>query len=213
MNKRQQENKQTPLYTDSNTMPVDSADFQEFNDIHTVYTKQQAEEKITVKKPPAKTFKIFGWICIAITLLTILVMPNTTVDTSEMAQRALDNSYSTELAIGTRLLADDEPMSARDIDIVHSYHNEETNIWIWDFAAEDGDYVQIIVNGMPLGDAFMIRHRPIQLRVPAVGSIQVRGVRDGVGGITYAIHFGLNGTTYFNSAPVGGYNTFTLIRQ
>ena len=181
-------------------------------DIRETPSTQSEQAPQTPTKKRERPLKYFGWFCMAIFAMTIASISGNTVDTSEAAQQAFERGYSTELAIGVRLLSDDEPTAVRDIDIVHSHIYDNTDIWIWDFAAEDGDYVQILVNGVPLGDAFMIRHRPVQLNVPAVGSIQVLGIRDGGGGITYALHFGLNGTTYFNTAPVGGYNTFTLMR-
>jgi len=205
--KKLNEQQTTPLANNAETFIPDTA-----ADTQKPSNSQQAEPPKSSVKQRKKPISYFGLICIGVFLMSFF-MVSPAVDTSEAAQRALNNGYSTELAIGTRLLSNDETMTARDIGITHSYHNENTSIWIWDFAAEDGDYVQIIVNGIPLGDAFMIRHRPVQLTVPSVGEIQVLGIRDGVGGITYAIHFGLNGTTYFNAAPVGDHNTFTLIRQ
>lgn len=60
-------------------------------------------------------------------------------------------------------------------------------------------------------EPFVINHKPKEILVPAKGDIQIKGIRDGGGGITYAVHYELNGTNYFNSAPEGNYNTYTLI--
>ena len=208
--RRMQEKQQTA--PQNNTANDIIQNFSSDTDIRNSHSQQPNQEPQTPKTEREKPLKYFGWFCIAIFAIILALSPSNTVDTSEAAEQALNSGYSTILALGVRLLSSDETTAARDIDIVHSHPQDTTDIWIWDFAAEDGDYVQILVNGVPLGNAFMIRHRPVQLNIPAVGSIQVLGIRDGGGGITYALHFGLNGTTYFNTAPVGGYNTFTLTR-
>lgn len=72
----------------------------------------------------------------------------------------------------------------------------------------------LIHNGTPLVDAFMIKHKPRSISVPAVGEVQIRGIRDGGGGgISYAVWYELNGTVYFNAAPLGEHNTYSLIRE
>lgn len=39
------------------------------------------------------------------------------------------------------------------------------------------------------------------------------GTRDGGGGITYAVHYEVNGTTYFNGTEAGSGNLYTLVRE
>ncbi|MDR3177531.1 MAG: hypothetical protein LBT96_00970 [Campylobacteraceae bacterium] len=48
---------------------------------------------------------------------------------------------------------------------------------------------------------------------PSVGYVRIKGVRDGGGGITYAIKYELNGVTYFNNAPINRSNTYTLLKE
>ena len=55
--------------------------------------------------------------------------------------------------------------------------NTGLKIWVWDYAAEDGDYVQILVNGLPMTDSFMIRHKPKAFTVPSTGEVQIKGRR------------------------------------
>lgn len=57
-------------------------------------------------------------------------------------------------------------------------------LYVWDYAAEDGDYVQVIVNGSPLGDPFMITNTPVTFTVPTVGEVEILGTRDGGSFIT-----------------------------
>jgi hypothetical protein len=165
------------------------------------------------KKRDSKPFKLFGGICIALFAAAMFFSYTPSVDTSEAAKNALTNKVSTSLSAGTILLSKDESLGAQDYTIVHSYNKEESKIWIWDYAAEDGDYVQVLVNGTPVGDAFMIKNKPLEITIPAIGEVQVKGIRDGGGGITYAVRYELNGTNYFNTAPEGEFNTYTLVRE
>ena len=139
--------------------------------------------------------------------------PSKTVDTSAEAEEAIKTHMSTTLAAGTKLMSEDDNYIGGDLTITHNSADDDTTIWVWDYAAEDGDYVQIIVDGTPLGDPFMIKNKPVSFNVPTVGEVQVLGTRDGGGGITYAVHYELNQTTYFNGVNQGGSNLYTLIRE
>jgi len=160
-----------------------------------------------------RPLKIFGGICIALFVVAMIFSANSSINTSDAAKDALTKKVSTSLAAGTILLANDENIGQQDYTITHQYDKNNTKIKVWDYAAEDGDYVQVLVNGSPITDAFMIKHKPVEITVPAVGEVQIKGIRDGGGGITYAVRYDLNGTSYFNSAPEGEFNTYTLIRE
>ena len=73
--------------------------------------------------------------------------------------------------------------------------------------------MQVLVDGVAICEPFMIKNKPVVFTVPATGEIQVLGIRDGGGGITYAVHYDVNGTTYFNGTDVGNGNRYTLIRE
>lgn len=135
------------------------------------------------------------------------------VDTSEEAAKALETHMSSTLAVGTKLASKDEYLGGQDVTITHDSKSDETTIWIWDYAAEDGDYVQVFVDGSALGDPFMIKNKPVSFSIPTVAEVKVIGTRDGGGGITYAVHYGMNETTYFNGMDQGEGNTYTLVRE
>lgn len=135
------------------------------------------------------------------------------VDTSPEAKEALETHISTTLAAGTKLTSKDDSYIGGDMTITHSSDSEETTLYVWDYAAEDGDYVQIIVDGTPLGDPFMIKNKPVSYTVPTVGEIQILGTRDGGGGITYGVYYDMNHTAYFNGMNQGENNLYTLIRE
>ncbi|AFA49359.1 hypothetical protein [Acetobacterium woodii] len=170
-------------------------------------------QKQRVKKKD-KPLKVFGGICLALGLVTLIFFtPSTSVNATEAAKNALEKKISTSLPAGTVLLSKDENIGQQDYTITHKYENNDTKIWVWDYAAEDGDYVQVLINGAPVSEVFMIKHKPVEITVPAVGEVQIKGIRDGGGGITYAVRYDLNGTNYYNSAPEGEFNTYTLIKE
>lgn len=161
-----------------------------------------------------RKLKATGLILMALFAVSIFLAPRSSiVNTSEEAAQAVESGMSTQLPIGVRILTDDENLAGQDLTITHSSPSDEGKIHIWDYAAEDGDYVQILVDGVAIGDPFMIKNKPAVYTVPTTGEIQVLGTRDGGGGITYAIHYEVNGTTYFNGTDVGDGNLYTLIRE
>ncbi|MDR2006600.1 MAG: hypothetical protein LBP78_05090 [Acidaminococcales bacterium] len=162
-----------------------------------------------------KPLYMFGVFCLAAFAAVFIIMSrHSTVNTTDAARQALTDKTSTALAAGTILLTEDADIGRQDYTIAHNFANTgSTKVWIWDYAAEDGDYVQVLINGVPVGEPFMIKHKPVELPISLAGltgTVQVKGVRDGGGGITYAIRYELNNTTYFNSAPENEFNTYTL---
>jgi len=89
---------------------------------------------------------------------------------------------------------------------------DRMRIALWDHGIEDGDYVQVLADDVPVGAPFMIQHRPVYLDVPAHGTIAVKGIRDGINGISYALHVAANGKTYFQLVPPGSVNHFEVVR-
>ena len=157
-----------------------------------------------------------GILCIAGIIAIVGYGMNSTsksVDKSADAEAALETHMSTTLAAGTKLLAKEESYIGGDMTITHSSSDDETTVYVWDYAAEDGDYVQMYVDGTALGDPFMIKNKPVSFKVPTVGEVKVVGTRDGGGGITYGVYYEVNQTTYFNGLNQGGDNVYTLQRE
>ncbi len=140
---------------------------------------------------------------------------NDSISTSEGAQEILKQRWSNKLELGARLVKNDDQITLKpaDMTITHNKKESTTKIWVWDFAAEDGDYIQIKVDGNVITEPFMIKNQAVSFDVPAESKIEVIGVRDGGGGITYAIHHEVRGETYLNGMDIGGSNTYTLVRS
>lgn len=164
-----------------------------------------------------KRIKKSAWLVFAVGVISMIIYSmgatSSSVDTSDEAANALKSHVSTSLAAGTKLLDSDDNYIGGDMTITHDSDDEETTLYVWDYAAEDGDYVQVVVNGTPLGDPFMITNTPVTFTVPTVGEVEVIGTRDGGGGITYAVYYEMNHTTYFNGVDENGSNIYTLIRE
>jgi len=89
------------------------------------------------------------------------------------------NKVSIAISAGTVLLSKDENTEAKDYTISHNSNSKDTKIWVWDYAVEDDDYVQVLVNENPIGESFMIKHKPKEITVLAEGKVQIKGIKDG----------------------------------
>jgi hypothetical protein len=91
---------------------------------------------------------------------------------------------------------------------------KRTSILIWDYAAEDGDQVEVLVDGQPFHGPFVIRHAPVAVDVPVGAVVEVRGVVDGGGGgVTYAINFPDLRRSFTNGVEPGSGNKYTLVEK
>lgn len=137
-----------------------------------------------------------------------------TADLSEAEiQQIMETGTSSTLEIGVVLDSSDSDVATEPTDyaIENTTGAETTTITIWDYASVDGDYVQVLVDGVAITDVFMIDHDPVEIEVPATGTVSVVGIHDGGGGLTYAAYCALNGEIYFNNAPEGVLNTYTFV--
>ncbi len=173
------------------------------------------DENKSERKRIEKPAKIFGWVCIGLFFIGIMTFAfDDSVNDSQMAKQLLEERVSTITSAGIVLsMSDDDTMTPTDYNIIHNSDEDSTTIWIWDYADEDGDVIRVLVNGEPITENIMIMHKPVELTVPSTGVIQIEGIHDGVGGISYAVRYDINGTTYINTTPEGVCNTYTLGRE
>lgn len=66
---------------------------------------------------------------------------------------------------------------------------QTSRMLIWDFAAEDGDIVEVRVNGKTINSRVHLLNEPKAIEIPVPGKVEIIGVKDGVGGITYGVKF------------------------
>lgn len=168
--------------------------------------KEKKNEYIT---PTMKTFRM------AVGILSIAAIVYTGFFGRAGAANYKSNLVSGKLDginAGEMLSKNSVKLDAKDftVDTGKSYGKIELSIWNF-VDKEDGDYVQVFVDGSPQGEAFSIRHKPVKISVPDKAIIQVRGIRDGSNnGITYGVTFSKTGETYLNTVPLNAANTYTI---
>lgn len=196
-----------------------------------VDTEQSNDAKVCISggesRPPRKKSRWRLWVPIFSALILAsfvankiapapenetLVQSGKPISTSIGAQEMLSQRWSDKLELGARLVSNDDQVTLKpaDMTFTHNKSEETTKIWVWDFAAEDGDYVHVLVDGKPISEPFMIKHEPVSFDVGKNSVVNVIGVRDGGGGITYAIHIDAIGQTYLNGTDINQANTYTM---
>lgn len=181
------------------------------------YIPNMSQGKKDKRSPFVKRIIIGASVIFAVGILSIFgynfTKTSTSVNNSAEAGEAITTHMSTSLPIGAKLMDKDDHYIGGDMTITHSSQSDDNTLYVWDYAAVDGDYVQVFVDGVPLGDPFMIKNEAVSFKVPAVGEIKVVGTRDGGGGITYGVYYDVDQTTYFNGMDQGGSNVYTLVRE
>lgn len=106
-------------------------------------------------------------------------------------------------------------LEPRDFEIQMKKNTTSSRMLIWDFAAEDGDYITVKVNGEVLATNIGILHKPLSYEIPVPSIVEIIGIKDGGGGITYGVKFpgASQNNAYFNAAPVGSANVYTISGQ
>ncbi|NIZ19210.1 hypothetical protein [Entomospira culicis] len=135
---------------------------------------------------------------------------------TSLIKEAIREGFSEELAIGARLFPEDTNQM-KDLDYTLTYIGDETltKVWLWDYAGVDGDVVLVKVNGVEFA-RHTLTHDPISFEIPldeVETLVEVVGITDGGGGITYAIYFDFDGASYFNRVQKGSNNHYTFIRE
>lgn len=156
-----------------------------------------------------KRFRFFvGLVSVVLLVVTLTFGASTSKNDLETVLKGV----SAGISPGTQMVSADPQMQARDYSVaIADEGGGPLELSIWDFADEDGDYVQVFVDGQPKTDPFAISHRATKVKVPSKGLIQVKGIRDGKGdGISYAVFFNKTGETYFNVVPLNATNTYTI---
>lgn len=190
----------------ANEQPVSDEPSSEESKYTRLEEKEKKNEYIT---PAMKTFRM------AVGILAIAAIVYTGFFGRAGAANYKANLVSGKLDginAGEMLSKNTVKLDAKDFTVDTGKGYGKIELSIWNFVdKEDGDYVQVFVDGSPQGEAFSIRHKPVKVSVPDKAVIQVRGIRDGSNnGITYGVTFSKTGETYLNTVPLNAENTYTI---
>lgn len=175
----------------------------------TVQSKSNADGKHFSKGLSDRRLMVAGVLLFVVFIVAVNYTPKPVdVDASKEAAQAQKYGESIHLPLGVRLYEEDCPMQGRDVSIHQTVKQEKLHIW--DTANDEGDYVQIFVDGEAVCEPFMMTYTPQEFSVPATGLVEVRGIHDNGDSINYAVHFEGNGITYFNTTNEGEENRYTL---
>lgn len=130
------------------------------------------------------------------------------------ADEVVANRMSTSTVAGEDLFTDETNanIEARNFEVMNAGSDGgEARMLIWDFNKVDLDEVAILVNGTPVKEKLILSDNAVAISIPVPSQVIISGVRDIGGGISYAVKFPNNETTYFNVVSVGQYNTYTVL--
>lgn len=160
--------------------------------------------------PLAKTLSKLCILFAVTWILNIVCNVLILINTPSSPLATLGKGVAKGVKAGTVMLTKDQVITSKDQ--VISIKTEESNIEIsiWDFAEEDGDSVQISFNGQPVSNPVVLKNTPKTITIPSKGILQIKGVKDGGNGITYAIYMPETKRTYFNSVGIDKNNIYTI---
>jgi hypothetical protein len=75
----------------------------------------------------------------------------------------------------------------------------------------DLDEVAVLVDGVPVKEKLILSENAAAISIPVPSTVTVRGVKDLGDGVSYAVKFPNNRTTYFNVVTAGQSNTYTVL--
>jgi hypothetical protein len=130
------------------------------------------------------------------------------------AEEVVANRISTSTVAGEELFADETNtnIEARDFEVANAGSDGgEARMLIWDFNKVDLDEVAIFVDGIPVKEKLILSENAAAISIPVPSQVTISGVMDIGGGISYAVKFPNNETTYFNVVSVGQSNTYTVL--
>lgn len=179
------------------------------------YTPLENEEqrRSKGKYPLTKRMKSGIWLILIVVIISYNlsgINDDTEINNSKEIKQAVKTHTSTTLTAGTKIMSADKKFAGKDYTVNFASSGGEVKMYVWDYAIEDGDYVEILVDGEPICKPFMLRNEAREFSVPSVCKVQIKGIKDGGKGITYGVYFDVNRKSYFNCTVVGGSNVYTL---
>lgn len=153
-----------------------------------------------------------SFICLFIAILTSFII--TSYLDEGIAEEVVANRISTATTAGEVIFEQEEnaAIEARDFKVSNAgVDGGEARMLIWDFNLEDLDEVSILVDGIPVKEKLIISHNTASISIPVPSTVTITGIKDNGGGISYAVKFPNNKTTYYNTVAVGQSNTYTVL--
>ncbi|RKM55454.1 hypothetical protein D6853_07780 [Butyrivibrio sp. X503] len=156
-----------------------------------------------------------SWILLGVALaagiFSSVMTTNVEVDTSAEAQEALDTRISENLGPGAKIADEDDGFIGDGYYVSVNTEEDYTYMYLWDYADEDADYVQIYVNGEAYSDPFMLTNEPAVFGVPIEGDVEIYGVKDGKNdGISYGVYFEDEQLSYFGGVTENDSDLYTI---
>mgnify|MGYP003462483753 FL=1 len=173
---------------------------------------QQEAELVPHQSQIKKSILNVSVVCCVIAILTSFLVTSFLDDGS--AEEVVANRISTSTSAGESLFMNETyaNIEARDFEVSNAGPDGgNTRMLIWDFNLEDFDEVAILVDGIPVKEKLIISSNAASISIPVPSTITISGVKDNGGGISYAVKFPNNKTTYFNTVTVGQLNNYTVL--
>ena len=159
--------------------------------------------------------KSMGWISLIVIGMAILGSFFTTSFSDEgTAEEVVANRISKSTTAGESLLKNEtnSNIKAQDFKVTNAGSDGgEARMLIWDFNKVDLDEVAILVDGVPVKGKLILSENATAISIPVPSKVTISGEKDLGGGISYAVKFPNNETTYFNVVSVGQSNTYTVL--
>jgi len=185
----------------------------EYNQSLSEYDQEQTEAEVVPHQPLIR--KSIGWTTLIIIAMAILGSFFTTSYSDEgTAEEVVANRISKSTTAGESLLKNEtnSNIKAQDFKVTNvGSDGGEARMLIWDFNKVDLDEVAILVDGVPVKEKLILSDNAAAISIPVPSKITISGVKDLGGGISYAVKFPNNETTYFNVVTVGQSNTYTVL--
>jgi len=177
------------------------------------YDQEQTEPEVAPHQPLIR--KSIGWASLIIIGMAILGSFFTTSFSDEgTAEEVVANRISKSTTAGESLIKNETNanIKAKDFEVTNAGSDGgEARMLIWDFNKVDLDEVAILVDGVPVKEKLILSENAAAISIPVPSKVTITGVKDLGGGISYAVKFPNNETTYFNVVSVGQTNNYTVL--
>lgn len=175
----------------------------------------ESEQEVELVPHQSQLKNSIKWIsifCLVVGIVTSFIVTDSQEDGT--AEEVVANRISTSTSAGEQVILDESyaNIEARDFEVSNAGPDGgEARMLIWDFNAEDLDEISVLVDGVPVKEKLILTHNAAAISIPVPSTVTITGVHDNGGGISYAVKFPTNKTTYYNIVGIGQSNTYTVL--